>query len=232
MHDTTTKDPQPSARASATGSARARSKPNAAVRLALATGLLITVVALGVVLSSSPMAVAGSDQVPAKLAVEHIYGRQTSCQGGGTLPRGTTAIRVSLSANIGPQVNLEVLSGLKLVTEGERDTGWGVDENVTVPVGRVPRTIPDARICVTTGPVVEPLQVNGLPVRTAGGVVVLLRLEYLRPGSSSWLSLVASVAHRMGLAHAPAGTWVAYLLIAVMLAVTVIASRLVVRELG
>jgi hypothetical protein len=201
------------------------------VRIALAAGLIATAVALGVVLSSSPMAVAGSDQVPAKLGVEHFYGTQTSCQGGGTVPRGTTAVRVSLSANIGPWVSLEVLSGSTLIAKGEQAAGWGVDETVTVPVGRVPRTIGDSRICVTTGPVIEPLQVNGLPVKTAGGVVVLLRFEYLRPRSASWLSIAPSVAHRMGLAHAPAGTWVAYLLIGVMLAVSATAARLVVREL-
>jgi hypothetical protein len=36
----------------------------------------------------------------------------------------------------------------------------------------------------------------------------------------------------MGLAHAPGGTWVAYAVIAVMLAVAAIASRLVLRELA
>lgn len=202
------------------------------VRMALAAGLIATAVALGVVLSSSPIAVAGSDGVPARLGVAHFYGAQTSCQGGGRLPRGTTAVRVSLSANIGPWVSLEVLSGVTLVSEGKREAGWGVDETVTVPVSRVPRTIDHSRICVTTGPVVEPLQVNGLPVRTAGGVVVLLRYEYLRPRSATWLSLVPSVTRRMGLAHAPAGTWVAYALIGVMLAVSVATARLVLRELG
>ena len=201
------------------------------VRIALAAGLTATAAALLVVLSGSPLAVAGSDGVPADLAVGHYYASQTSCQGAGTVPAGTTAIRLSLSPNIGPQVNLEVLSGSTLVSEGERAPGWGVDETVTVPIRRVPRTISNARMCVTTGPVVEPLQVNGVSVKTPGGDAVLLRAEYLRPGSSSWLSLASSIARRMGLAHAPAGTWVAYLLIAVMVAVAAIASRLVLREL-
>jgi hypothetical protein len=96
----------------------------------------------------------------------------------------------------------------------------------------VAATFRDARICVTTGPVVEPLQINGTRVRTPGGAVTLMRLEYLRPSSASWLSLVPSVAHHMGLAHAPAGTWVAYLLIVSMAAVAAVASRLVLRELG
>jgi len=202
------------------------------VRIALAAGLAVTAVALGIVLSRSPLAVAGSNGVPANLAVAHFGTSQTSCQAGGTLPQGTTAIRVSLSANIGPQVNLEVLSGATIVTTGERDAGWGVDETVTVPVRRVATTVGDARVCVTTGPVVEPLQINGTRERTPDGEVVLLRMEYLHPGSASWLSLIPSVARRMGLAHAPAGTWVAYMLVVLMAIVAGVASRLVMRELG
>jgi len=202
------------------------------VRIALAAGLTVTAVALGIVLSGSPQAVAGGNGVPANLAVEHYFTSHAGCQAGGTVPQGTTAIRVSLSANIGPQVNLEVLSGGTLVSTGEHDAGWGVDETVTVPVRRVVRTVHNARICVTTGPVVEPLQINGTRVRTRTGEVVLIRMEYLRPSSSSWLSLVPSVAHRMGLAHAPGGAWVAYMLIVLMATVVAVASRLVMRELG
>lgn len=201
------------------------------VRIALAVGLTVTAVALGIVLSHSPLAVAGSDGVPANVAVGHFFTSHSGCQAGGTLPRGTTAIRVSLSANVGPQVNLEALSGGTLVTEGERDAGWGVDETVTVPVRRVAGTIRDVRICITTGAVVEPLQINGTRERTPGGEVTLMRMEYLRPSSASWLSLVPSVAHRMGLAHAPGGTWVAYMLIVLMITVAGGASRLALREL-
>jgi hypothetical protein len=201
------------------------------VRIALAAGLTVTAVALGIVLSRSPLAVAGSNGVPANLAVAHYFTSHTGCQAGGTLPQGTTAIRVSLSANVGPQVNLEALSGEKLVTTGERDAGWGVDETVTVPVRRVAGTVREARICLTTGPVVEPLQINGALARTPSGEVALLRMEYLRPSSVSWLSLVPSVAQRMGLAHAPGGTWVAYMLIILMVGVAGLATRLALREL-
>ncbi len=201
-------------------------------RIALVIGLSAILVALGVVVSASPLAVAATDGVPANLAVGHFYTSQTSCQPGGAVPRGTTAIRVSLSANIGPNVNLELLSGSTLVSEGAREAGWGVDETVTVPIKRVTSRIDHARICLTTGPVVEPLQVNGTRVQTPGGDTTLLRLEYLRPRSASWLSLLPSIARRMGLAHAPAGTWAAYMLIAVMAAVAAIATRLALRELG
>jgi hypothetical protein len=201
------------------------------VRLALAAGLALTAVALGVVLSRPPLIVAGANGVPANLAVAYINGGETACQGGGTLPAGTEAIRVSLSANTGPRVSLSVLSGSTVVTEGERDAGWGIDETVSVPVRRVPATIRGARICTTIGPAAEAVQVNGARAGTSGGGhAILLRMEYLRPGPRSWLSLAASIARRMGIARAPGGAWVAYLAIAVMLAVCVLASRLLLRE--
>ncbi len=202
------------------------------VRLALAAGLTVTAITLAVVLLRSPLTVAGTNGVPANFAIAYINGSRVECQGSGTLPRGTTAIRVSLSANIGPRVSLKALSGSTVVTEGEREAGWGVDETVTVPVKRVPRTIHGARICTTIGSTPESIQVNGLQVRTpAGGRAISLRMEYLRPGPSSWLSLASSVARHMGLARAPGGAWVAYLAIAVMIAVSALASRLVLWEL-
>jgi len=198
------------------------------VRLALAAGLIVMAATLAVVLSRSPLTLAGSNGIPAKAAVAYIHGRETFCQPGGTMPEGTQAIRVSLSANAGPKVNLEVLSGTAVVTEGARAAGWGIQESVTVPVRRVPRTIGDTRICVAIGPVVEYIQINGELVRSAPGH--WLRMEYLRPGRSSWLSLASTVARNMGIVHAPSGAWVAYLLIAVMIAVCILASRLLLAE--
>ena len=201
------------------------------VCLALTAGLTVVAVALGILLSRSPLTPAASNGVPAKLAVSFIRHAEASCEEGGTVPQGTQAIRVSLSANTGPKVTLEVFSGSTLITEGEHDAGWGIDETVTVPVKRVPRTIHRARICASVTEVVEPLQVNGSRVRTSSGAIaVLLRMEYLRPGRRSWLSLAPSAARAMGLDHAPGGIWGAYLVIAAMLAVAVLASRLILRE--
>jgi hypothetical protein len=133
-------------------------------------------------------------------------------------------------------VTLKVLSGPLVISSGQRDAGWGVDETVTVPVTRVPRTIPNADICIAFGGAIEPVQINGarVPTATAGGrtgEAVRLRVEYLRPGHASWWSLASSVARRMGLGHAPGGTWVVFFVIALMITVATLASRLVLREL-
>jgi hypothetical protein len=203
------------------------------VGLALVAGFALLAVALGLVLSRAPLTVAGTNEIPAHFAVTFIHGNESSCQGGGTVPQGTRAVRVSLSANTGPSVRLQVLSGSTLITSGSHEAGWGITETVTVPVRRVSRTIRHARVCMALGQSVEPIQVNGAKVRTAGGrVAVWLRMEYLRPGPSSWLSLVPSLARQMGFDRAPSGAWVAYLAIAVMLAVAILASRLALRELA
>lgn len=195
---------------------------------------MLAATALAVVLSRSPLTVAGTNSIPANPAIAFIKGGSSGCQVSGTLPAGTTAIRISASANTGPRVTLKVLSGTSVITEGERDAGWGVDETVTVPVKRVARTIPNTDTCVAFGPAIESIQINGARVpATAGGGRggVRLRIEYLRPGHSSWWSLSSSVARRMGLGHAPGGTWIVFLLIALMITVATLASRLVLREL-
>ncbi|HEX5852605.1 MAG TPA: hypothetical protein VFY36_05890 [Solirubrobacteraceae bacterium] len=202
------------------------------VRLGLAAGLVATAVALVMVLSRPPLVVAGSNNVAANFAITFTQGNERACQPGGTVPRGTEAIRVSLSPNIGPRVALRLTSGSTVLTEGTRAAGWGVDETVTVPVKRVARTATDTRVCTTIGPTVEGVQVNGETVREPSGrSTYRLRMEYLRPGDGSWLSRASSIASRMGLAHAPTGAWPAYLAIVAMIAVCVIASRLVLREL-
>jgi len=206
------------------------------VRVTLAVGLTLLVTAILVVLSGSPPTVVGTNSIHANRAVEYAKGGSSRCQPSGTIPGGTTAIRISASANTGPRVTLKALSGPLLITDGERDAGWGVDETVTVPVKRVPQTIPNAIICIAFGAAIEPIQINGATVQTRTGTgeiasAVLLRLEYLRPGNASWWSLASSVAGRMGRGHAPGGAWIVFLLIALMIAVATLASRLILREL-
>jgi hypothetical protein len=122
------------------------------------------------------------------------------------------------------------------VARGERPAGWGIDETVTVPVERVAHAIPTAKICVVFGPVTEAVQINGVqqPATGVSGAAereVRFAVEYLRPGSSSWWSLASTVARRMGFGHAPSGTWIVFLLLALTVAIVALASRLLLREL-
>jgi Predicted membrane protein (DUF2142) len=199
--------------------------PGRRARLALAVALAVTLVALGLVLTRSPTTVAGSNGVSDALVATHLYrAGRVGCQPAGEVPQGTDAIRVSLAANVGPSVSVRVLEGARTVTEGERAPGWGTTDTVTVPVGRVARTLGAATVCTTIGATVEPIQVDGVLAPTASGhSVPRLRAEYLRPGSSSWLSLIASIAADVGIDHAPSGAWSAYLVVALMLAVSALA---------
>ncbi len=200
------------------------------VRLALAAALVALGVALGVVLTGSPVTVAGTNGVPVEGTAAYLRGDQTVCQPSGTVPVGTDAVRISFGANAGPTVTVRVLSGSTVVSEGSRDAGWGIG-SVTVPVRRVPDTVYDASICATLGAAVETVAAKGEILATgAGQSVVRLRMEYLRPGSSSWLALVPSIASHMGIGRAPSGTWVAYLVVALMGVVALIAVRSLLRE--
>jgi hypothetical protein len=205
------------------------------VRIALAVGLALVAIAIGVLLTRSPVTVAGTNMVVAERGVAEAKGGSSGCQVAGTLPAGTTGIRISASVNVGPKVTLRLLSGGQVITQGTRQAGWGINETVTVPVKRVPRTIPNVRLCVTFGKSLEPLEINGesLQVTAANGKpgrAVRFRVEYLHKGHSSWWGLASTVAHRMGFGHAPSGTWIVLLLIALTITVTALASRLLLRE--
>jgi hypothetical protein len=207
------------------------------VKIVLALTLALTVIAIVAVLSRSPLTVAGSNSIPVQVGGELEKGDVGSCQPAGTLPRGASAIRVTIEARaVGPKVTLRVLSGSRVLSEGHRVAGWGTAPTVTVPVRRLDQAIDNARICTTVGPTVEPLRFYGTsaPAPVAGASKlqdVMLRMEYLRPGPRSWWSLGSSIAHHMGLGRAGSGTWIVYLAVALMLAVASLAARLALREL-
>ena len=184
------------------------------------------------VLFDSPPEVAGTNGVPVLSAVGFLEGGAKGCQQGGTIPRGTSAVRLSFGSNIGPSVAVKAYSNSTLVTEGSRPSGWGITETVTVPVKTVAETAPSSELCITLGPVTEPVEVHGAAVsaRAPNGSVNRLeryRIEYLRQGAGSWWSRISAVARRLGLGHAPSGTWVAVLELLLMLAAAAIAVRLV-----
>src|SRR5262249_32232237 len=204
------------------------------VRVALTVGLAITAAAVGLVLAGSRPALVGTNSVAPERVLTSVSGGTTVCQPVGTLPGGTRAMRLSLTANAGPRVTVKALSGTQVITHGERDAGWGEASTVTVPVKRVPSTITGASVCVTLGPSSAHVLINGAFVPTSANAHTVrprFRVEYRSVGHRSWWSLASSVAHRMGLGHAASGTWIVFLLIALMIVVAALASRLLLREL-
>jgi hypothetical protein len=208
------------------------------VKIALAVALALVAVAIGAVLAHSPLTVAGANSVEAPLYRNgSVLGNSSSCEPAGTLPAGTSAIRISLGANADPKISVKVFVGSRLVTQGTRTPGGGLNASATVPVRRISNTVHDARLCITLGSSAEPIGIRGIATRPAVNRVITLqdvklRAEYLRPGPKSWWSLTSSIAYHFGLGRGAGGTWIGFLVLALMLAVAVIATRLTLKELG
>jgi hypothetical protein len=204
-------------------------------QIALVVGLALIAAAIAIVLSSSPIAVIGTNSI-AEEATENVNGDIGGCQYVGQVPRGTSAIRIPLAANSGPQVNIQVLAGSHRVSEGERAAGWGADETITVPINALAHTIDNARICTTLGSTIESVGLRGMPASTTslhnhGLAGVALRMEYLQPGPQSWGSLLPSISRTLGFGHAIGGSWIILLLLAIMISLVALTSYLALGEI-
>ncbi len=207
-------------------------RDNLGVRVALAAGLVLLATAVAVRVSRPPLVAFATNSVKAEAAIATAKGNTTFCQSNETLPAGASAMRVSVGVNVGPKVTVTVLSGSQVVAEGAQAAGW-TGEEVTVPLAPVASAVAGTSVCIALGPAVESIELAGVkaqhPTGEAPGKV---RVEYLHPGSRTWLSMAMGVARRMGLGRSPSGTWIALVPILLMVAALVLASRLVLRELG
>lgn len=207
------------------------------VAVALSVGLALLVVAIVVILARSPLKVVGTNSVAETVVNELQKGNLSSCQPVGAFPKGTSAIRIGIEpTSAGPTVTAKVLSGTRVLTQGQLIDGWGAASSATVPVKPLAQTVDNAVICTTIGAATLPFRIRGTPARQpAPGAnklqAVVLRMEYMRPGPKSWWSLAPSIAYHMGLGRAASGTWIVYFTIALMLAVAALAARLVLKEL-
>jgi hypothetical protein len=180
-------------------------------RIALALSLLALVLAIGVTLSRSPPTVARSNLVNTATQFQTVTAPFAVCQSGEELPAHVTAIRLSLDSVLGPQIKLRVLHGNRLLTRGQRGSGWTAGD-VTVPVRPLAKRATGVSVCFAFVAKDESVGLIGEQVasaqsaRNATGVV---NIEYLRPGRSSWWSRVSSVANHMAFGHAWSGGWVA-----------------------
>jgi hypothetical protein len=206
------------------------------IKVALVVGLVLIAVAFVVTLAHAPLTVARSG-----VATEHTVVITTksaaACQARETLPRGTTALRVSLTAALGPRVTVKVLSGSRVITHGATPPGWS-DASVTVPVRPLPRTVAPVKVCFAMTQMNGKVAMRGTPTdgalaarSTQGPLPGRMGIEYLRPGDSSWWSQAAAVVRRLGLGRAASGTWNALLVMALVASVIALSSWLVVKEL-
>jgi hypothetical protein len=206
------------------------------LRVPLAIGLTLIVVAIAVVLSKAPMTVARTSGVAPESALQLIRTRTRICQGNEVLPRETSAIVAWLGADVGPRVSADVTVGGRVVTRGERGAGW-TGRSVVIPVRQVAHSVTGATVCFALAPRNETAIPRGLPSKTAvatsngkklGGT---MSIEYLQPGSHSWWSRASSIAYHVGLGRDPSGTWAVLVAVVLAAAVATIASGLAFREL-
>jgi len=209
------------------------------VKVALAAGLTLLAVAIAATLVHAPMVIAHKNGTPqAEDRIATAAHSVTYCQANELVPRGTTAIRLSLAADTGPRVRVSVSAGGRVITGGTQGSGW-TGRVVTVPLKPLAHTMPAATVCVSLAPRDERVTVFGEDTERAiaardGRHTLAGRmwLEYLHPGSRSWASLIPSTARRMGLGRTPAGTWNALLAFELLAAVAILSSTLVLKELA
>jgi len=208
---------------------------------ALAAGLGLLAVALALTLTRSPVSVAATN-APPNVAEEPIaYTQQDAsyCQGGEEIPRATSAIRVWLTADTGPRVRLTASRGGRLLTGGERGSGW-VGGSVTVPVRPLARAVSGVTLCVSVAVHDETVIVQGSAAPStavglqAGGLRLPARMwvEYLRPGERSWASLIPTILRHMSFGHAEPGEWSAFAALALLATAAAMAAAAAFRALG
>jgi Predicted membrane protein (DUF2142) len=203
--------------------------------VALVAGLALVFIAVAVVLTRSPLTVVGTSPVPAPNATGVLGANQTACVSGGTVPTGTSAIRVPLQANVGPDVRVSVSSAAGIATSGERAAGWGAATSVVVPVTPTRQAISQSRVCITPGLPFVAIDATVMTSTSPTGQALSSRgihLEYLRPARSSWLSLAPSIAYHLGLGRTPAGAWAVLLVLALAVVVVLLATWLAYRAVA
>jgi hypothetical protein len=177
-------------------------------------GLLAFLVATAAILSHGSERLSGTNLVPNGAYIEGLGHGQQACQGSELLPADTAAVRMTIGAYGKPGPALSVVftgAGGRLLTSGALKAGWreGV---VRIPVTHVSEAFEEARFClrddgarpiVLAGDAPDP----GFQMQVAGKTVESqrVRIDYMRPGSESWLELAPTIVHRFGVAK---GGWV------------------------
>lgn len=196
------------------------------VKVALAAGLTLLALAIGLTLLGSPMSVARANR-PAGQPEEPVASTTQSahyCEAGEVLPSGTSALRIWLEAAAGPRVHVAVYSKGRLIAGGQRGSDW-IGGAVTVPVRPLAYTASPVSVCVSFALRDETVIVQGSTEPSR------MWIEYLHPGTRSWLSRAGEVVRHMGFGRAAAGTWIVFLALALLVAAAGLASRLLLREM-
>jgi hypothetical protein len=210
---------------------RARPKRGRAVRTALAVGLAVLAVSIAATLPHALRRLLGSNDVRTLVGFEADPVRVLRlCQRDELLPRGTAAVRLSLSSGRrpGPAVRVSAIAGGRPVASGYRAAGWR-QATLVVPLRDAVARDVLARVCVAiaAGP-----PVNVAVTAAPGEGETRLRIDELHAGRDSWWSFLPTIVHRIGLGHAWSGPSVALVVALLTLAAVGLAVRQVARAEG
>jgi len=206
---------------------------DARVRTLLPAGLALIALAIALTLSRSPPVLAGTNSVAPSKAVVKTRGDSILCQADEDVPAGTIAVRLWVHANVSPAVTALVRAGSRTLAKGRAPSGR-LTATIAVPIARLARAAPDAEVCFEFGPAVETILLIGESSAPAhsGAAPYRVRVEYLRPGRTSWWAMAGAIARRLGLGRAPSGSWVWLLPILLMACAVALTVRLLARQLG
>jgi len=219
------------------------------VKVTLAIGIALTIAVGAVVLTRSPPRVVRVNGTGPVGSLGVTQGELSICQANEVLPAGVSAIRISIVAFLGANLQAAAYHDGRIITAGRRNPDWS-GTSATIPVKPVDRTTSHVTLCIAFAPNSELLQIFGLresarnaasafqsprlSSRVPSGRKTLLRgrlqVTYLASGQHSWWSRASSVATRMGLGHFIGGKWVALLAALLMASVGILTVRLTLRE--
>jgi hypothetical protein len=230
-------DPGPGAGPAGAGPSRPAWRRRPAL-LVMTVGLLaIAAVALAILLQSAPRRAGTNLTADTGYVLALQPGRQL-CQPGELVPGDTAALRLNVSSGShpGPRLQLGLGNAEGPVATGAVAAGWRSGE-LRIPISRVRQSKQAVTVClIDRGSTAVAF---GGSVPDSGFYVVLggkalsgrMRIDYMRPGSESWLSLLGTLVHRFSLGKADlVRHWAAGAVLVLMLLAIALAARTIVRE--
>jgi len=206
----------------------------------IAVGLgAIAIAALVVLLQSAPRR-SGTNLTTNTGFVVPLGGGQQLCEPGELIPAGTGALRVAAAVARGSAPALEGTlqnEAGAVIAAGRLHGRWRAPGVIDIPVRPATRETAGGTVCVRN---------LGAPPVSFGGstpdgsfVITIaghpfdgrLRIEYMRPGSETWLALAPTLAHRFSLAKGDlVRHWAIYATLLLIALAIALAARTLIRE--
>jgi hypothetical protein len=175
-------------------------------RIVVVLGLLSILLAALVVLLQSEQRRAGTNLTANSGFVIPLQGGEQLCEPSELVPGDTGALQLSIASKAprAPRIDATIVLGSRILAGGSLAAGWRPG-TVTIPISPVRETEPGATVCLVNRGISA--IVFGGSVPDANFYVALggrplngrLRIDYMRPGSESWLALLSTLVHRVSL---------------------------------